>query len=124
MRHYENHAPGLLTKLKESYWHTSCGTQQKFAVIKTMMNRYNVKQWTPWGRQLRIKLGSWLLDCIMGSSGWFHKQTIREGRKTIVYVVPTPEFMDIKDDVMANAELFAPLCWPMLIPPKDWTNES
>ena len=124
MRHYEENAPGLLTKLKESYWHTSCGTQQKFAVIKTMMNRYDVKQWSCWGRQLRIKLGSWLLDCIMESSEWFHKQTIREGRKTIVYVVPTPEFMDIKDDVMANAELFAPLCWPMLIPPQDWSNES
>jgi DNA-directed RNA polymerase len=32
--------------------------------------------------------------------------------------------MDIKDEVMANAELFAPLAWPMLIPPKDWSNEQ
>ncbi len=124
MRHYERNAPGLLSKLKESYWHTSCGTQQKFAVIRTLMNRYDVKQWTPWGRQLRVKLGGWLLECIMESSGWFHKQTIREGRKTVVYVVPTPEFMDIKDEVMANAELFSPLCWPMLIPPRDWSNEN
>jgi DNA-directed RNA polymerase len=124
MRHYEENAPGLLNKLKENYWHRSCGTQQKLVIIRTLMNRYDVKQWTPWGRPLRIKLGGWLLDCIMQSSGWFHKQTIREGRKTVVYVVPTPEFMDIKDEVMANAELFAPLAWPMYIPPKDWTNDS
>jgi DNA-directed RNA polymerase len=32
--------------------------------------------------------------------------------------------MDIKDEVMANAELFAPLAWPMIIPPRDWTNDS
>jgi len=124
MRHYENYAPGLLTKLKENYWHKACGTQQKLVIIRTLMNRYNVKQWTPWNNSIRIKLGGWLLDCIMESSGWFHKQTIREGRKTIVYIVPTPEFMDIKDEVMANAELFSPIAWPMLVPPKDWSNEK
>ena len=124
MRHYEKNAPGLLTKLKENYWHKACGTQQKVVVIRTLMNRYEVKQWKPWGRSIRIKLGSWLLDCIMSASNWFHKQTIREGRKTVVYVVPTPEFMDIKDEVMYNAELFSPIAWPMLIPPRNWTTET
>ena len=124
MRHYETHAPGLLNTLKQNYWHKSIGTRQKFVVIKTLMNRYEVKQWTSWNATIRIKLGAWLLDCIMESSQWFTKQNIRQGRKTSIFVVPTPEFMDIKDEVMANAELFAPLAWPMLIPPKDWTNES
>ena len=124
MRHYELHAPGLLNTLKENYWHKSIGTQQKLVVIRTLMNRYEVKQWTRWSRTIRIKLGAWLLDCIMLSSGWFTKQSIRQGRKTSIFVVPTPEFMDIKDEVMANAELFAPLAWPMLIPPKDWSNET
>ena len=86
------------------------------------MNRYNVKPWTPWGTSIRTKLGGWLLDCIMDSSGWFYKQRLRVGRKTTVYIVPTAEFMDIKDEVMANAELFSPLAWPRLVPPKDWTN--
>ena len=124
MRHYETHAPGLLNVLKKNYWHRAIGTQQKLVVIRTLMNRYEVKQWSTWNTSLRIKLGAWLLDCIMGSSGWFMKQTIRQGRKTSIFVVPTPEFMDIKDDVMANAELFSPLAWPMLIPPKDWTNDT
>ena len=88
------------------------------------MNRYEVKQWTTWTRRTRIKLGAWLLECIMDSSQWFMRQHQRQGRKNNTFVVPTPEFMDIKDDVMANAELFAPLAWPMLIPPKDWSNDS
>ena len=120
MRHYESNAPGLLNVLKENYWHKACGTHQKLVVIKTLMNRYNIKSWTPWGTEVRIKLGTWLLDCIMESSGWFHKQRERVGRKTTVYITPTPEFMDIKDEVMANAELFSPLAWPMLIEPNDW----
>ena len=124
MRHYESHAPGLLHTLKKNYWHRACGTQQKLIVIRTLMNRYNVKQWSPWSTSIRFKLGGWLLDCIMQSSGWFYKMSMRQGRKTVVYVLPTPEFMDIKDEVMANAELFCPLAWPMLIPPRDWSNES
>ena len=124
MRHYETHAPGLLNTLKKNYWHKAIGTHQKLVVIRTLMNRYDVKQWTTWNRRVRIKLGAWLLECIMESSNWFTKQHIRQGRKNTVFVVPTPEFMDIKDEVMANAELFSPLAWPMLIPPKDWTNEA
>ena len=124
MRHYETNAPGLLNVLKKNYWHKAIGTQQKLTVVRTLMNRYDVKSWTPWSGAIRIKLGTWLLDCIMESSGWFYNIPIREGRKTIVYVLPTPEFMDIKDEVMANAELFSPLAWPMLVTPRDWTNES
>ena len=122
MRHYETNAPGLLNVLKKNYWHRAVGTHQKLVVIRTLMNRYNIKQWTPWSRSIKTKLGAWLLDCIMESSGWFYKQRIREGRKTAVYIVPTPEFMDIKDEVMSHAELFSPLAWPMLVEPKDLKN--
>ena len=88
------------------------------------MNRYKIEQWIPWGTSIRTKLGGWLLDCIMASSGWFYKQRLRTGRKTTVFIAPTAEFMDIKDEVMANAELFSPLAWPMLVPPRDWSNEQ
>ena len=122
MRHYEKHAPGLLKTLKDNYWHRSIGTQQKLVVIRTLMNRYDVKQWTTWGSSNRIKLGGWLLDCIMQSSGWFTKDMQQQGRKRVQYVIPTPEFLEIKDAVMRDAELFSPLAWPMLIEPNDWEN--
>ena len=123
MRHYEREAPGLLKKLKDNYWHRSIGTQQKVVVIRTLMNRYDVKQWNNWGSSNRIKLGGWLLDCIMQSSGWFTKDMRQEGRKRVQYVIPTPEFLEIKDAVMRDAELFSPLAWPMLIEPNDWEND-
>ena len=120
MRHYELKAPGLLNVLKENYWHKSCGTQQKIVVIQTLMNRYEVEPWTRWGRPNRVKLGAWLLDCIMEKSGWFYKDMQQEGKRRVNYVIPTPEFIAIKDKVMQNSELFAPLAWPMLIEPNDW----
>jgi hypothetical protein len=123
MRYYERCAPGLLETLKKNYWHKSCGTEQKLTVIQTLMNRSDIQQWQPWGRANRIRLGVWLLDCIIESSGWFDKNLRREGKRTVTYVVPTPEFISIKDKVMSDAELFAPLAWPMLIEPNDWTND-
>jgi DNA-directed RNA polymerase len=48
---------------------------------------------------------------------------IQRGKRRLQYVIPTPEFLQIKDAVMRNAELFSPLAWPMLIEPNDWTND-
>jgi len=123
MRHFERHAPGLLETLKKNYWHRAIGTDQKVVVIQTLMNRYEVQQWQAWGRGNRVKLGGWLLNCVIETSKWFEKEIIYKGKKKNSYVVPTPEFMAIKDQVMFNAELFSPLAWPMLIEPNDWTPE-
>jgi DNA-directed RNA polymerase len=123
MRHFERHAPGLLNTLKKNYWHKSIGTEQKIVVIQTLMNRYEVQQWKTWGRGNRVKLGGWLLGCVMQESKWFDKQLRRNGKYTENYVVPTPEFMAVKDEVMHNAELFSPLAWPMLVEPNDWSPE-
>ena len=123
MRYYEKSAPGLLAVLKKNYFHRSIGTHQKLVVIRTLMNRSDVPDWEAWGRANRIKLGAWLLDCIMQTSGWFVKELRRLGKVTVTFVVPTPEFLAIKDKVMADAELFAPLAWPMLIEPNDWTHD-
>ena len=66
MRHYETKVPALLATLKKNYWHKSIGTQQKLVVIKTLMNRYDVSKWESWSTSIRVKLGGWLLDCIIG----------------------------------------------------------
>ena len=122
MRFYERKAPGLLNVLKKKYWHSSSGTHQRLSNIRRPMNAVDVK-WDAWGRVNRVKLGAWLLDCIIAESHWFTKEMRQEGRKRVNYVVPTPEFISIKDKVMKDAELFAPLAWPMLIEPNDWTND-
>jgi DNA-directed RNA polymerase len=123
MQFYERNCPGLLNTIQKNYWHNTTGTHQKFVIVKTLMSRYDVPQWSVWHRPNRIKLGTWLLDCVMEASGWFDKQYVYTGKRKDNYIVPTPAFMEIKDEVMANAELFSPIAYPMLIEPNDWTNE-
>ena len=120
MRYYERSVPALLTTLKKNYWHKSIGTHQKIVVVQTLMNRYNVTRWKAWGSANKVKLGAWLLDCIMEVSGWFEKEVTLTGRPKRNFIRPTPDFLRIKDEVMKDSELFAPLAWPMLIEPNDW----
>lgn len=124
MRHYERNVPGLLNVLKENYFHRSIGTTQKVTVIKTLMKRYNVDLWKGWNQTNKVRLGGWLLDAICEVSNYFMKTTRRQGRKTILELNPTPEFLSVKDKIMAQAELFSPLAWPMLIEPNDWTPDG
>jgi DNA-directed RNA polymerase len=123
MRFYERNVPGLLHILKENYWHKSIGTHQKVVVIRTLMNRMDVKHWEAWGRTNRIRLGTWLLDCVCSASGWFERELRQQGRKRETWLVPTKVFMDQKDQIMGTAELFSPYAWPMLIEPNDWEQD-
>ena len=123
MQHYEKNCPGLLRVIKDNYWHRACGTHQKLVVVRTLINRTDVTPWKAWQQDVRVKLGTWLLNCIIEPSGWFTLDRKRTGKKTDNYVIPTPEFLKIKDEVMAQCELFSPIAYPMLIEPNNWTNE-
>ena len=124
MRYYERNVPGLLHTIKENYWHRSIGTHQKVKVVRTLMNRYDVDHWKCWGIANRVRLGTWLLDCICQASGWFTKELRREGKKTYTYIVPTEGFDEQKEQIMGTAELFSPCAWPMLVEPNDWDNDG
>ena len=102
----------VLKIIKDNYWHRACGTQQKLVVVRTLINRTDVVPWEAWKPAVKVKLGFWLFSCVVEASGWFSVDTRREGRKTVNYVIPTPEFLKIKDSVMAQCELFSPIAYP------------
>ena len=83
----------------------------------------NVKQWTTWGSSNRIKLAAGYLTASCKAVAGLPKICNNKDAKRVQYVIPTPEFLEIKDAVMRDAELFSPLAWPMLIEPNDWEND-
>ena len=51
------------------------------------------------------------------------KQTETLGKRSQCRVVPTPAFVEIRDQLINQAEMFSGIPWPMLVEPNDWTNE-
>ena len=123
MRHYEKEAPELLSYLKEKKYHTSMGTSQKLKVTRHAMNHCDITAWNHWGAALCTKIGTWLLGKVCESTGWFTREVRQQGRTKVQNVVPTDLFMAVKESVMNQAELFAPIAWPMLVEPNDWSHE-
>ena len=120
MTYYEREAPALLATLKKNYWHQAKGTEYKRKCIQTLMHKQNITPWVAWDRNTKIKIGTWLIDCLCEVSGWFTKELVRNGRKTINILSPSEKLIKHKDEIMRMAEMFSPLAKPMLIPPRNW----
>ena len=122
MRYYEASAPGLFETLKKNYWHQAKGTAYKAKSMSTLMNKNEeIEQWKPWNRIEKIKVGTWFLDCLLNSSGWFDRDVVMHRGKKQQFLIPTEKFLKNKEEIIRLVELFSPLAWPMLIEPRDWS---
>ena len=120
MEYYDKEAPALLATLKKNYWHQAKGTEYKRKCIQTLMHKTNISPWVHWDKTTKVKVGTFLMDCLMEVSGWFERDLVRKGRKTIAIFVPSSLLIKQHAEIMRMAELFSPLAKPMLIPPRNW----
>ena len=120
MEYYEKEAPALLTTLKKNYWHQAKGTEYKRKCIQTLMHKQSITPWVRWDKTTKVKVGTFLMDCLMEVSGWFERDLIIKGRKRYAVLNPTELLIKHHDEIMRMAELFSPLAKPMLIPPRNW----
>ena len=124
IRFYERAAPGLMDYVVKKYWHAAAGTHQRYKDARIILERSG-HHWDKWHASTRVRLGNWLLDCIMRQEpNLFETVIIRNGRKTNTYVIPTAYFADAKDQLFKELQDHAFLTWPMLIPPNDWTEDT
>ena len=122
-RWYKACYPGLMKHIEDKYFHESCGTHQKQSIASVMFGRQDV-HWPTWHIKTKTVLGVWCVERICSTTGWFTKFIERRGRKTVTRLVPTPEFIEIRDQLINTAEMFSGIPWPMLVEPRDWSNEQ
>jgi DNA-directed RNA polymerase len=121
-RWYGVTAPELFKYVKDKYFHESCGTQQKTSIASVIFGRHDI-HWDTWSIKTRAALGGWCLERVIAETGWFMKQTEQHGKRSVCRLVPTPEFTEIREQLISQADLFSGIPWPMLVEPNDWTNE-
>ena len=124
IRFYEREAPGLMRYVVEKYWHSAAGTHQRYKDARITLERSG-HHWKKWLPSTRVRLGNWLLDCLMRQEpNLFEIIIFSNGRKKTTYVIPTAYFADAKNQLFKELQDNAFLTWPMLIPPNDWTEET
>jgi len=122
-RWYRKNHPKLMKYIEDKYFHESCGTQQKVAIASVIFGRKDIA-WPSWNIKTRTSLGAWCLNSTIIATGWFTKEIDQKSkRRKVSKVVPTPEFIKIREQLIRQAEMFSGIPWPMLIPPNDWTND-
>ena len=121
-RWYEKTAPEAWGAVKQRYFRPTTGTQQKSRVAQLMMKRRGFN-WDRWSESKRHSVGAWLLNCIAKTVNWFtteHRDT-KQGKNALHLVLISPALKDLKGVIMELAELQAPLTWPMVTQPADWS---
>ena len=64
-----------------------------------MLERNGYK-WDKWGSKVRVRLGNWLLDCILRQEpNLFTTIVWYKGRKKNLHLIPTPYFADAKQEL-------------------------
>jgi DNA-directed RNA polymerase len=124
-RWYEHTAGKEWKACKAKYFKPTTGTRQKEIVSRTIMNRRGYR-WASWTNPKKVHVGAFMLDRIAEIANWFvfEKRNLR-GKKDALHLVQlSPQLKDIKDHLMAMAELQAPLTWPMLCEPTPWSNKD
>ena len=121
LTYYETTGPELFETLKRNYWHDAKGTAYKRKCIQTLMHKRNITPWTSWDKPTKIKIGLWLLDCLLSSTGYFERHIVVKANKRYTTLIPTEKFIKYQEEIVACAEMYSPLTKPMLIPPRRWS---
>lgn len=79
--------------------------------------------WAAWPRLSRVKIGAAFAEAACQVTGWWSKELRMKGKLRSLYLIPTPQMLEIIAGLMEHAELFAPLNLPMLVEPNDWSND-
>jgi DNA-directed RNA polymerase len=125
---FEKAYPDAYALTKKFQGHNK-GYANKIAGYRAKMRQvgHSIDKWTPAQAHL---VGGWLVDRLITATGWFslyswldaNKRTQGGFTKTINCLSPSPEFIQARTALLAQAERLAVCRWPMLCEPNDWSD--
>ena len=121
-RYFNEKDPDLLHWIAQNY-HSGKGLHYRDYDCTRRFREKGI-HWTPWPRINRVKIGAVFAEAACQVTGWWQKETRRQGKRSSTHLMPSPAMLQVVGGLMAQAELFAPLNLPMLVEPNDWTNHQ
>lgn len=85
--------------------------------------RTNEVQWEEWSDEIKIKVGTKLVEIVIEATGLFRLARQSEGKNnTNIYVTATEEVMQWLQTENARLEHMSPVYLPTIMPPRAWTS--
>ncbi len=96
----------------------------KRTVLIHSMNKDGI-DWEPWPLVDKLHIGMKCIDLFIESTGLVEIVKLTESKNnTPYYLVATQKTMDWISEANAHNELLSPQFYPMIVPPKEWTNPT
>ena len=79
IRWFEEQDPQLLLRIKNKFWLSTTGSDQKVYVAKKHMREWGDYHWDQWSTDAVNTLGAWLVDTVCNETGWFKRDQLGKG---------------------------------------------
>ena len=117
---FEEANAGLAATLEEQLV-TSSSPKHSQAVFRAAMRSADFEG-MKWDVEQKVAVGHVLVSCFNEATGLFRKLITHSNRRTLVRLVATELMGDLLADASVFDSLLMPYHYPMIIPPKPWTD--
>lgn len=114
-------APGLYRKVAEQL-KTSTSSKHREGVYRHVRAKYHIES-LRWSHREKLLVGMKLLELFVDATGFATLERRTTGKNdTPVFIVLTEQTQAWLERAHSKCELLAPLHFPMVAPPREWTN--
>lgn len=125
MRYFADNRKALLKRIVQDFQQRDLPRRRR---RELMVKQFHTQQleWQAegWSQNERLNLGIVLIDLFRQSTGMIEEHVQYEGKKTVNCVTFTPEAVSILQDKMEKAADLFTVFYPMVVPPKPWSNDA
>jgi len=125
MRFFAENRKALLKKIVKDFQKRELPRRRRRELMVRTFHQQQLEwQAEGWGQSERLNLGLVLLQVLSQTTGVIEEYTQTDGPRTIDCVAFTAEMIEVLADRMDKAANLFTVYYPMVVPPKDWSNEA
>jgi len=123
IRYFEKNWRPLARKLFADFEKRELPRYKRKELIRRQFNNLRL-EWAEWSKTDMLNVGIKLLDIFKNLTGDVELSPYRKGKHTMTVVSPSASLASLVMRRVAATEGLYSMYYPMVIPPRDWTNET
>ena len=125
MRYFAENRKALLKKIVKDFQRRDLPRRRRRELMVRTFHQQQL-EWKAegWGQSERLNLGLVLLQILSSTTGVIEEFVQYDGARSVDCVAFAPAMIEVLADRMDKAANLFTVYYPMVVPPKDWTNDA